>query len=1011
MIPLQLTIEGLYSYQQRHVIDFEQLTSAGIFGIFGAVGSGKSSILEAISFVLYGETERMHSRENRTYNMMNLKSNRSYIELDFINHQNKKYRATREFKRNSRNFEEVRTPTVVVYQWTDDKWLPLEHSNLHEIIGLSYANFKRTTIIPQGQFKEFLDLGATERTKMMMEIFDLQRFDLHRKTANLSEQNRSKLDQLDGQLKGFEQVSEEEIAAKQNEHSDLEKVRADAEKLNAEAQLKFQQYKNLKTDFDLLGSKTKQLEQLSEQTEIMNELDRTTEKFDRYSQLFGPLLLQQKKLRAEFDLKSKELAERTKTFAETTKSLEDIRETLSNILPAYNRLDADRCKASDFSVLLQIKEADKELSKLEERLGNGAKILKEKDDSKKTLDGSIRTLTSQLQYLRSKRIDQSLLSNVSAWFSALNNLQENKKQAEQMLKNYSSALDKILAEIATLDLYLTSAEPYEQKVKTLQRSKKSLVDEKTALEVQQKLAHYADALHDGAACPLCGALEHPNVVEFENVSTQIANINAKIEKLQLEESTIQRQFMEAEKLRERKRLTEKQLEEARSNANHYLEKIADHRTLFVWPEFDPNNEKDFVEKRSAAFTLDKNIQGLEVRIAEEQKLFEEACRQSDKFAEKLTELKLDQSRKTATVAAHKTQLQKLSYDAYEKVDGETIQQQIEALNKAISETEKQYTRLTAEEKELGLKVAKMETEVDTLKKRIDEIEFQSEQNNSGLNEALIRSNVADIRTVLDILEQPLDVAKNRAKVHEFRVAHATLTGGVSELREKLKNYTFDDLQFEAVTEEARHSEVNFRRANDAVVAARTEIRRLREEFRKKEELLREYAALSKRDENLRLMLNLFKGAGFVQYAASIYLRQLCDHANVRFHRMTRNQLSLQLNDNNEFEIIDFLNEGKRRSVKTLSGGQAFQVSLSLALALAESVSANLKAQQNFFFIDEGFGTQDPESVHVIFETLTALQKENRIVGIISHVEELKEKMPVALHITKHPERGSEIEVH
>ena len=158
------------------------------------------------------------------------------------------------------------------------------------------------------------------------------------------------------------------------------------------------------------------------------------------------------------------------------------------------------------------------------------------------------------------------------------------------------------------------------------------------------------------------------------------------------------------------------------------------------------------------------------------------------------------------------------------------------------------------------------------------------------------------------------------------------------------------------------------------------------------------------------MFNLFKAAGFVQFVSSIYLRQLCDHANVRFHRMTRNQLSLQLNENNDFEIIDYLNEGKCRSVKTLSGGQAFQVSLSLALALAESVQSNAKAEKNFFFIDEGFGTQDLESVNVVFETLTNLQKENRIVGIISHVEELKEKMPVSLNITKDEERGSLIEV-
>ena len=217
MIPLQLTIEGLYSYQHRQIIDFTQLTAAGLFGIFGGVGSGKSSILEAISYVLYGETERMNGRENRTYNMMNLKSSRSYIELDFLNFEDNKFRATREFRRNSKNFEDVRTPSVMLYQWKNNSWEPLESSKVDDIIGLSYANFKRTTIIPQGQFKEFLELGGKDRTTMMMEIFDLQRFDLQQKTASLQSANRTVLDQLAGELKGFEEVNAEQITTLKTE--------------------------------------------------------------------------------------------------------------------------------------------------------------------------------------------------------------------------------------------------------------------------------------------------------------------------------------------------------------------------------------------------------------------------------------------------------------------------------------------------------------------------------------------------------------------------------------------------------------------------------------------------------------------------------------------------------------------------------------------------------------------------------------------------------------------------
>lgn len=177
----------------------------------------------------------------------------------------------------------------------------------------------------------------------------------------------------------------------------------------------------------------------------------------------------------------------------------------------------------------------------------------------------------------------------------------------------------------------------------------------------------------------------------------------------------------------------------------------------------------------------------------------------------------------------------------------------------------------------------------------------------------------------------------RTKVQHFKVEFEALKKFIGELELKLKGLSFDNEQFSKAEQQFLEAQSEQKKNSDSVVTKTAEINRLEQEFIKKESLLKDLAKLQKRSENLKIMMNLFKGAGFVQYVSSIYLRQLCDHANVRFHRMTRNQLSLQLNENNDFEIIDYLNEGKSRSVKTLSGGQAFQVSLSLALALAESV--------------------------------------------------------------------------
>jgi exonuclease SbcC len=169
---------------------------------------------------------------------------------------------------------------------------------------------------------------------------------------------------------------------------------------------------------------------------------------------------------------------------------------------------------------------------------------------------------------------------------------------------------------------------------------------------------------------------------------------------------------------------------------------------------------------------------------------------------------------------------------------------------------------------------------------------------------------------------------------------------------------------------------------------------------------KELKTKEKRKENLELMKSLFRGSGFVNYISTVYLSQLVDHANIRFRHLTRQHLKLELSDNNEFLVRDFMNGGNLRSVKTLSGGQMFQCALSLALALSDSVQHRNKAEHNFFFLDEGFGALDKEALEVVFKTLKNLQKENRIVGIISHVDEMQQEVEINLKVINDPERGS-----
>ncbi|WP_288445535.1 SMC family ATPase [uncultured Chryseobacterium sp.] len=1010
MIPVQLTIEGLYSYKERQTIDFRNLTEAGLFGIFGAVGSGKSSVLEAISFALYGETERLNMRDKRAYNMMNLKSNSSYIEFDFVNYENKLFRATRDFKRNSKKFEEVKPNAVTFYENINGQWIPLDHSNAESIIGLSYSNFKRTIIIPQGQFKEFLELGAAERTNMMKEIFNLQKFDLQNNVAALNTKNRSELDQLEGQLKGFEEINEEKITLQKEQMTEEQKLLSESnEKLEKVSQV-YQQLKSLKSDFNSLQQNKEKFEILSQEKSQMDALEVQAILYDRVFRLFNPLIVEKNKLSKEISAKQDEKEQQIKNRQETEKAFNLVKERLSTLEPQFKALEQSRIQENDVSLILQMIGFSEEIKILNERTQKGSEKVKEVDLHKEKIQKTINEFSAQINTLKEQKLDSSLLSEVSSWFIQQRNLKKSLQEQTEKIEKHQKQIGEIEEQLKPFVYTENYKEDFRIIKETLETKKKELSQKLDHLKIQKELSRFASELHDGENCPLCGSQEHPHIVEFHDVNAELQEIQEKITSLEQEIAALQRKEAEVDKILDRKKIFEEQLLSEQKITAQIQKSIEDHIQKFNWKTFSPDQEEEFEKKRSYSFTLEKKIEETERNIALERDNLERETKTLEKYKSALEAFRLEEVSKQEQINISRSGLKILDWNLYIQKEKAEIEETYQKLVQSNKEIEANYQKALEQEKILSPKLAEQKTIVSQSEKQITELEKEISDNEGAMAKALADQNFSEFKEVENILLQEINVELVRAKIQNFKVEFEALKKFIGELELKLKGLSFDNEQFSLAEQEFLKAQAEQKKISDSVVTKIAEIDRLEKEFVKKETLLKELVKLQKRSENLKIMINLFKGAGFVQYVSSIYLRQLCDHANVRFHRMTRNQLSLQLNENNDFEIIDYLNEGKSRSVKTLSGGQAFQVSLSLALALAESVQANAQADKNFFFIDEGFGTQDTESVNIVFETLTSLMKENRIVGIISHVEELKEKIPTALNIIKDEERGSLIEI-
>ena len=272
-----------------------------------------------------------------------------------------------------------------------------------------------------------------------------------------------------------------------------------------------------------------------------------------------------------------------------------------------------------------------------------------------------------------------------------------------------------------------------------------------------------------------------------------------------------------------------------------------------------------------------------------------------------------------------------------------------------------------------------------------------------MNKSSLFLNLDEVK---HILASKPDVESEKKRLAAFKERVQVNSALLEELRKEMGDQVYDSNAHEKMIKEIATLKDDVEKASNKKVEVNLLLKQLKSDLQDKEKLLKEQRQLDLRAENIRTMKSLFKASGFVNWVSTVYLQNLCIAANERFFKLTGQKLSLELTPDNNFRVRDYMNEGKVRSVKTLSGGQTFQASLSLALALADNIQRITRSSQNFFFLDEGFGTLDRESLDIVFDTLKALQKENRIVGVISHVEEMKQEVGTHLRIENNPDKGS-----
>jgi len=1018
MIPIKLSFQGLYSYQKEQSIDFTTLTSNHIFGIFGSVGSGKSSILEAITFALYGQTERFNlSGDSRNYNMMNLKSNVLRIEFDFIaGADDLEYKIVCEGKRNSNNYDEVKKINRNAYLKKADQFVPVAIEEVESVVGLSYDNFKRTVIIPQGKFQDFLQLKNADRTRMMKELFNLDKYELYNQAKSLLSKNLAELQTLNGRIEQIGSVSKEDFEILNKHTEELKKQISGLNKeiSSYESILKEQEkLKELQSKLNNLHANKKSLD---EKKDKIIQIEKELNEFEYCSLNFKNILDNLIKHQENKESINTDIAKGQNNLRILKESQEKLNEEFQLINEKFENLDKTAQEKDDIKKLIEININKQNIEKNKDRIKNGQIAIEKNSTLIRNLETAENKTLANIDELKKKIPDIEILTKAQSWHHQHKQLIETQKELEKNISTKKEKLDFSKSELIQKHSEKKFRSILLQKedgwIKSIEEEKNKLKDELKRLDteindinVQLKLEEFAINLKEGVACPLCGSEHHPNTFNIEDITHITNKINLQRKKLEEDQFETDQLLLQIQHYINYKNLQEQDIKELENKQSNIIEKLNIHVLSLV--KLYPTMESTTIAINELK-ELQVSIKNEEEKVLSIKKDLTKEQADREKFIAGLTKIEKETDNFKNTVEVLINQINIGVITNYENYTNEELLKIKENIELEISTTRSKYQHLKQQIEETNKKIEHLQGILNANEKFLLDIDKNIQSNSELLNNKLKLSKFDTIMDVKNILKKEFDIITIREEINQFHKEFHNINENINEIKIQLGNKTYEEDTHKEHILKHKTLVDSLEKLIREEAEINSRLKDLKEKLASLNLLEKQKKELEIRKDDINTLVKLFVGSGFVNYISSVYLRNLCNNANQRFFKMTKQKLSLELNKDNTFEVRDYLNGGKIRSIKTLSGGQTFQASLALALALSDNIQNMAKTKQNFFFLDEGFGSLDKESLHIVFSTLKNLRKENRIVGIISHVEELQQEIPTYLQITQDENAGSTI---
>ncbi len=1012
MRPIRLEMTAFGPFAQPQCIDFSQLGQNPLFLINGATGSGKSTILDAICFALYGKTTgaEREAAEMRCDHA----AEDQLCEVSFtfaLDQQHYRIRRVPEQSRPKARGEGYTIQAAEAQLWrlnaqAEQLLVPRKVNDatqmITELTGLSADQFRQVMVLPQGQFRQLLMADSKSREQIFSQLFQTQIYRrleerlkseaaaIRRQVEAAQQQaagvlesvELSELGELSQMLEQAEQALQPAQAARQQCQQQLDQARAE-----------LQAAERLAERFALCDQQRAQLSSLEQQQPQMIQRQQQLVLIQR---ALGIAPYQQQHEQQQQRLQQQQATYQAQCRAsERAQVAERNARTAQQQLPEFQRL---RDGAAEQRAQLQqyqaraarLPELQSAQQQAADQLGVCHRALQQAEAELERYSQQQRDTQQRLHGLQQAVVEGTQID------SERTQLQVTLTQAQELaeLQQQASASTATLTQLKQRGQQLAAQE--QQQRTALQQ-----------LELRWHLgqaALLAQQLQPAQACPVCGSTEHPQPAHAE----QPAPTEEALARAREQLSELNAQLNQA---REQYRAEQSQ----RQQLGERIERLS--ARLGNWAE-------------RALEEIDAALAATEAR-----------WQQWQQQQQQLSQLQAAQVSAEAALDAAQAQVQTQQLQLQQQRDAELrAQSELLHLQQELPEPYRQAGALESALNEVETQLEQWQQQIDALNHQVEtcvsarasaeaaqasaaaQLAQQQDAAESALQrwqEKLAEAGFADVKDYLHYVEQGPQVSELEQQQHNYQRQLEQCRGAVTQLEAELNGKQPPDL--EAQRSAVSESELRWQQADSDWQLAQSHHARYLQARRTLDKLLQQSEALEQQYAVVGTLSEVANGqtgdkVSLQRFVLSVLLDDVLVEASHRLHLMSKGRYRLLRKEERakrnrasglELEVEDAYT-GKNRSVATLSGGESFMAALALALGVSDVVQAHAGGiRLDTLFIDEGFGSLDPESLELAIRTLVDLQSSGRMVGVISHVGDLKEQLDQRIDVVSH-QGGSDI---